>query len=358
MTVRSLPRHLLIDALLLAFLLLGFTCAQAAALDLADGRLKLTLHEEGGISLSCRTGGQDGLYVPLIASQDPRTTFLSVVVGNKVYRMGASPEFSQAIEKTSTGGRFLWRSQFLQVTETFTFIAMGDSTESNGVRVDIGLKNISQQDMKAGVRYLFDTYLGEASFVHFRTDSLTQITNELALSGSSRPAFWVSPLVGDPQEFGFIVMCSGPGITAPDKIVFANWKRLSDSSWIYDTSASRNFSMLPFSVNDSAASEYFDPRPLPRGAERTVTMAFGQYSKSGSTVTTQSVAQALTTVETAVSREQGVRADLATVDNILSLINAGLQQGAAVSDEDLLKVESALKELEGRAGRYAPHANE
>jgi hypothetical protein len=226
------------------------------------------------------------------------------------------------------------------------------------VRIDIALKNVSQQDVVAGVRYLFDTYLGEASFVHFRTDTLSQITSELALSGAARPAFWISPLAGDPQDFGLMVMSSGPGITVPDKIIFANWKRLSDSPWIYDTSSSRNFSMLPYSVNDSAASEYFDPHALPRGAETTITLAMGQYSKGGFTVTARSLSQALAVGENAATESQGVRADLSTVNSILSLIDAGLLAGTTLTDEDLAKLEAGLKELQGRAGRYAPHTGQ
>jgi len=334
-------------------LLLAFAIPSAGALELADGRMKLTLHEDSGrFSLSCLIGGKEGVYVPMIASQDPRTTMLSVVVGNKVFVMGDNGEFSQTVEKTASGARFVWRSITLQVTETFTFVASPDSPVSNGVRIDIALKNLSEQDVAAGVRYLFDTYLGEASFVHFRTDTLTKLTNELSMSGSSRPPYWVSPLAGDPQDFGLMVMTSGVGITVPDTLIFANWKRLSDASWIYDTSASRNFSMLPYSVNDSAACEYFAPRALPRGAEMTVTLVMGQYSRSGFTGGATSLAQSLASAE-----GQGVHADLSIVNSILAQIDAGISAGT-LSDDELSKLESALKELESRAARYAPHTGE
>ena len=62
------------------------------------------------------------MYVPLLAAQDPRTTMLSIVVGNKIYRMGESSEFSEKAERVPGGARFVWKSSFLQVTETFTFI--------------------------------------------------------------------------------------------------------------------------------------------------------------------------------------------------------------------------------------------
>jgi hypothetical protein len=338
------------------FLFLIASVPLVGALELADGRVKLVLHEDSGrFSLSCQAGGKEA-YVPLIASQDPRTTILSVVIGNKVYIMGDTSEFSQTVEKTGAGARFIWRSVALQVTETFTFVASADSPVSNGIRIDIALKNLSQQDLSAGVRCLFDTYLGEASFVHFRTDTLTQLTNEISLAGAALPPWWVSPLAGDPQDFGLMVMTSGTGITVPDSIVFANWKRLRDASWIYDTSSSRNFSLLPYSVNDSAACEYFDPKPVPRGAEMTITLVLGQYSRSGFTATAASLSQAMAAGERAASEGRGVRADLSIVNSILAQVDAGLS--GALSEEDLARLESALKELESRAGRYAPHSGE
>jgi hypothetical protein len=355
MTPRTHAHRFSLGTALFLLLFLACSAAAAGALELLDGRMKLTLHEGNGrFSLSCQVGGKEGVFVPLIASEDPRTTMLSIVVGNKVSIMGDTAEFSQAVEKTASGARFVWRSVTLQVTETFTFVASSDSPVSNGVRIDIALKNLSPQDLTTGVRYLFDTYLGEASFVHFRTDTLTQLSTELSLGGASRPPYWISPLAGDPQEFGLMVMCSGAGITVPDRIIFANWKRLSDASWIYDTSASRNFSLLPYSVNDSAVCEYFDPRPLPRGTEMTVTMVMGQYSRAGFVAATTSLEKALSA---AASEGQGVHADLAIVNSILAQIDAGISAGT-LSDEELAKLESALRELESRAARYAPHSGE
>jgi hypothetical protein len=268
--------------------------------------------------------------------------------------MGESSEFSEAVEKTQTGGRFIWRSAFLQVTETFTWLASQGSLGTDGVRIDIALKNLSQADITAGVRFLFDTYLGESSFVHFRTETLTQVSRELTLQAGSLPAYWVSPLAGDPEDFGFQVMTSGQGITVPDKIVFANWKRLSDAPWVFDTSPSRNFSLLPYSVNDSAASQYYDPRPIPRGREVTITLAVGKFNRGGSSASASALAQSLAAGQQATGARQGVDADLATVNRILAQVDAGLASATIISDADLLLLESALRELEDRAVRIAP----
>jgi hypothetical protein len=354
-----------------------FTLAAAAllpdaawALDLADGRIRLTLYEGiGRFSISCVTKGQNGIAVPLLAAQDPRTTTLSVVVGNRVYRLGESSEFSEKAEKVPGGGRFTWKSSFLQVTETFTFIASTGSPVTDGVRIDLNLKNSSEKDASIGARYLFDTYLGESSFVHFRTDTLTKLTHELALSPADKALYWVSPLSGNAEELGLQVMLSGTGVTSPDRAVFANWKRLSDSPWSYDVSGSRNFSLLPYSVNDSAVAQYYEPRPVAKGADVTITLALGKFTRDGFSFGAPSVAQESTPAATQASAaqsaapstapgpdRQALLADLAAVDRILARLDGALSSGAPVPDDELAQMESILKDLGSGAATNAPSA--
>lgn len=254
----------------------------AGALDLTEGRLRLTLHEGiGRFSLSYLSNSRDSAYTPLLVAQDPRTSVLSIVVGNKVIRLGEGSEYGLTTEKTADGARFLWKSSLLTVTESFSFLASEGATAANGIRIDVEVKNTSRQDLMVGLRYLFDTYLGEASFLHFRTDAIPDVTRELTLSRDAMPLYWVSPLADDPEELGMQVMTSGEGITVPDKVVFANWKRLNDASWSYTTSTARNFNLLPYSVNDSAVSQYYEPKRLEKGTSATVTLCLGKYAPAG-----------------------------------------------------------------------------
>jgi len=355
-----------LSAVLLPALLLA--AAPLSGLDVADGRIRLTLHERiGRFSISCQTRGSSGVYVPLLAAQDPQTTILNIVVGNKVYRMGESSEFSEKAERVPGGARFVWKSSFLQVTETFTFIPSLDSSVSTGARIDLSMKNLSEHDIAAGARYLFDTYLGEPSSVHFRTPTLPQMTRELTLTPADKTPWWISPLAGDPDGFGLQVIMSGPGITVPDRVVFANWKRLSDTTWAYATSSARDFSLLPYSVNDSAVAQYYEPRPIPRSGESTITLVLGLYSKAGyganSVATVAStpnpdfsagVQQSLSAGQNASDDAQAVRADLSAVNTILNEIDTRIGSSGTVSEDELALIQSALKNLGSRAGRFAP----
>jgi hypothetical protein len=366
MRVRIPDSLRVLSVVLLPALLLAAT--PLSGLDAANGRIRLTLNEGiGRFSISCQTRGTSGVYVPLLAAQDPRTTILSIVVGNKLYRMGESSEFAEKVERVPGGARFVWKSSFMQVTETFTFIPALDSTVSTGVRIDLSMKNLSEQDITAGARYLFDTYLGEPGSVHFRTPALAQMTKELTLTPANKAAWWESPIKDDPDGFGLQVMMSGTGVTVPDRVVFANWKRLSDSNWAYETSSARDFSLLPYSLNDSAAAQYYEPRPIPRSGEATITLVLGLYSKAGygavnvvpiaSTLNpdfSANVQQSLSQGQNAADDTQAARADLSAVNAILNEIDARIESPGALSDDEMALIESALKDLGSRAGRFAP----
>lgn len=356
--MRALPTR---AGRVLAIVSLLVVTVPVASLDLTEGRLKLSLLEgTGRFSLSYLSPLQNGSYIPLLAAQDPRTSLLAVAVGNKVYRMGESSVFSEVAQKTSTGGRFVWTSPFLVVTETFTFVSSSGSPLADGVRIDLGLKNVSEQDQSVGARYLFDTYLGEASLVHFQTDTLKEVTRELTLTPADKAVYWVSPLVGNQEQVGLQCMLTGAGVTAPDRVVFANWKRLSDSSWSFEASPSRSFSVLPYSVNDSAVAQYYDPRTLAPRSETTITLLLGKYNPSGFALAAASTASFQSAVQESLAVAKGsqdttvaLRADLATVDRIIAQIDAKMAADAAVSDEELSLMESAVSDLQSRAGRYS-----
>ena len=60
----------LVRALLAALVLSLTGLVPLSALDVADGRIRLTLHEGiGRFSISCQTKGSTGTFVPFLAAQ-------------------------------------------------------------------------------------------------------------------------------------------------------------------------------------------------------------------------------------------------------------------------------------------------
>jgi hypothetical protein len=357
---------------LLAALLLGSFLARAWPLEVSEGRLKLVLH--AGI-------GRFSLYldgIALFVDQDPRTSGMSLLLDNRVYKLGDSGEFKESSEALPGGARFTWTSKRLAVTQTFSFQG------GEAVAVSVTIRNNTDREVAAGLRFLLDTYLGEASFPHFRTERDREINGELSFTGAEVPAWWLSRssrASRAPENPGLLVPLRGEGITTPDRLILANWKRLAETSWLYETAPGRTFSELPYSINDSAACLYFGPAPLAAGASRTYLLALSagkEPAPAGSAAAAPAPAAPATaapespvaapgappvpgtlpvppaagqTTEPA-ARKLGIEGDLRVLDDLLQKLAQKMDSRTALSEEERQLMEQIIADIKKRLESY------
>jgi hypothetical protein len=372
--------------LVLAALMLE-VLGRVSALEVSAGKLRLVLHQGlGRFSLY-----SDG--VPLFVDQDPRTSGLAVMVDNKPYRLGETSEFRQKAEALPQGGRFTWTSPRLTVTESFSL------AEPSSLLITITAANTGEGDLRIGFRLFLDTYLGEEAYPHFQTDLQSEINGETTLPRTNMPRYWLSSSFRSRKPAGLLCLLKGAEVTEPDRVVFANWKRMSEASWSYETSPGRSFSDLPYSINDSAVYQYYDPQLLPKGGSRTVTIVL-RAAKPGlpdlEPQTPQPAQQAGSTPAEAASPQAGLtpgavpglapaetpsavhspvpsealaavpspapaaepspvpseiltlRGDLKVLDNLLLELEKKLSTRAAFSEEELKVMEQVLADLKNR----------
>ena len=88
------------SCLVLALLMAAAVAGNAVEVD--SGGVRLILHEGiGRFSLYTRPEPGSPEYVPLFVDQDPRTSGISLVVNDKIYKLGESAEFSESSEKST-----------------------------------------------------------------------------------------------------------------------------------------------------------------------------------------------------------------------------------------------------------------
>jgi len=344
--------------------------ALLSGLTLEQGRIKLILHEDNGrFSIYYLKDIEEEEYISLLFERDPRTSSTGILLNNRVYTLGSSNAFSQKISKTSEGAQFIWSSSQLEIRQTFSFIKSSPNSLADGVRIDTTVTNSSESIQSVGIHHLFDTYLGEKQDAQFITSDDQQLEGETGFS-LQPPRYWISP-VGSTDEGtagsfeGFISMLKGSGITLPDKVVFSNWKRLSENLWNLQVQRNRNFNLLPYSINDSAVCQFYDPIKLSSGGTRTITAVVGAFTGSplriGSTATNQSEEESQASLERLLSstREgdsQGVkemvREDLISVNDVISQINSLLSFPEDITEEKIAVLERALKNLREKQKQY------
>ena len=234
---------------MVAACLLLLAAATAPALVVEDGNIRLTLHEDSArFTVEVREGSD---WTPLFYGEDPRTSSLDVLEGNRIHRIGDSGDFSQTVEQTAGGAAYTFESSTLRIAQSFRFTRSSDSATSNALEMRVTVTNLGEAPQVSGVRMVYDTYLGESSNYHFQNSAGQQVGGESNLDPGTINQY-VRSVAGADAGAGFQLMLTGTAVTSPESVVVANWQRLSESSWQYQVNPTRNFNRLPYSINDSA----------------------------------------------------------------------------------------------------------
>jgi hypothetical protein len=349
-----------------------FIPSTSFAADYVDGRIKLTLNESTGrFSLYYLTDRAVNRFEPLFSEQDPRTSSLSIMINERVYKLGEAPSFTTRIGGTQTNPALVFESPGMIVTEEFTFISLNGQSETTGVRINIRLENKGVRASNVGARFIIDTKLGESANTnvdHFTT-SERGIRSETLLDQKWPDKWWSS----HGSSYGLMGSISTDYSTPADFVHFANWKRLNDATWELQYNR-RNFTNPPYSINDSAVSYVFNPQRLPSGESRTYSVllaaadenGFAQVAfKSPSADTRATAAPAGPARNPAYSEaappprrngsssrqpseEETMRNDLVILRDLLGRLDDYQAGRVSLSEEELLNIELILNRIKDR----------
>ena len=320
----------------LAILLLICFGMSLQALSITNNQLELTLHESSG-RFTLYAILKDGSKQPLIVEEDPRTTILTILSGSKIYRMGDSFEFRQAVLGEGNSASITWSSASLNISERF---ALQGAT----LAITIEIENVSEQDLKIGIRYLLDTYLGEKG-THFTADGLpVKVETDYV---------WATPyeiISSDAKSSQLLISTTGAGVTEPDRIVLANWKRLNDATWNFEANQTRDFSLLPYSINDSAVALYYEAQAVPSKTKRAVTLSMKWEDPNAVVPSSRSTAGGSASGSSAEGDKtsEEIKSEIIKIDFLIIRIDSLLSSDTPPSDADVGDITTSLDELEKR----------
>ena len=321
---------------LIAVLILFAVAVTAGAVTVSTGSLELTVYENNG-RFSINAIDTSGAKTALLVDEDPRTTVLTVLAGSKIYRMGDSFEFRQSIENDDESITITWSNASLTVKEVF-------AVNGRALSITLSVENTSEQDLEIGMRYLLDTKLGEKG-VHFAADDLSVETET--------DYVWATPVelvTSDGKNMEMRLLLSGDDITDPDRVVVANWKRLNDASWTYESNGNRDFSLLPYSINDSAAALYFEPEVVPSSTVRTASYVIDWKLPGEVEVEVAESTPVIAVPETVGQSDvvDTIEDEVEKIDSVLVLLDKYLEMEDDPTEEEIKALKERLKILEKR----------
>ncbi|NNM67021.1 MAG: hypothetical protein HKM06_03290 [Spirochaetales bacterium] len=328
------------------FLAFIFVSQGLPALEITRGKVKLEVSESNGrFSLYSTADVSNPLFVPLLYAVDPTTTKVYVKIGTRTIVLGDTSYFSHRMTKSADGIQILWTSPFLKILETWTFVTSVNSPVADGVRWDFRLETGSLQE-NVGLKILLDTYLGEKA-TPFLAPGYQPVDSETVWT--TPPDYIVSPSSTNSQ-IGLMVMLSSPS-TPPDRTVAANWKRLNDSPWDFEAQPGRDFSLLPYSYNDSALELWYNPQLMTPNHTREISLFMGAASagtfvnaKIGSGAPVGVILDK--TVSDVPDLSKSAKADLQILDDLLNQIADKQKKPESLTPADEQAMQETLDRLE------------
>ncbi len=158
----------------------------------------------------------------------------------------------------------VWESDPVRAYQNVQLIKRKKTDCVDGVLITYTLENKGKYNISAGLRILFDTYLGESGIYHFELSDGRRIQYETMLEKNNLPESWLSKM-DTPESACLRGVLKGELVTIPDSVIFANYRALREGLFNYRVRKGKNFDFLPYSKNDSAVAIYYNPTELAPG---------------------------------------------------------------------------------------------
>ena len=205
-----------------------------------------------------------GKLYSLFENSDPGTTYMTVKLDDRTYRLQKSAFFNQHLEEYPGLIILHWSNKILHVTQSVQV-----DHQIKGFKVNISVRNLSKNYLSIGLKQIVDVF-NNTKGPDFLIDGNKPVDAEKSWSDSDIPGYWET---NPAEDSGFRLSFTPYGDRKPDHLVFSNWKRLSDSDWDFNSREGRAFSLLPYSIDDSAAGIFYNPVSIPPGTEISVQFA-------------------------------------------------------------------------------------
>ncbi len=331
------------------------------ALDIKDGRIKISVDERNGrFTLFYLSDVTKNVYIPLLYDQESRTTYPTLLLDQKTYKLGEANEFRTSVSNSGIGATIEYRSSFCIVQQRLSFVKSQGAALSDGISIDFTVENTSEKDIIVGVRFLFDTWMGERLNKHFEAKNGSPILAESEFTKANSPGW----LISTGEKGVNLLIDLNSATTVPDKTVCANWKRINDSPWSFDVVSSRNFTLLPYSINDSALALYYEPKTIRRGASLAMKIVMGEsggggFQASSEAASSTDLQNSSTTenafnsiVNSSTNGKVDLMTDLIAARDLIAGINALIGSAKTPTEQQLKVLREIIEKLEQRKRSY------
>ena len=215
----------------------------------------------------------------------PWTSYTTIKINNVNYvfggttkrRAGDDANYGEVTEGPVIKNNQIYTSSLIngiKVEQILSIVKSSTTGLFDTAQIKYRLINNSNEEKEVGLRVMLDTMLGQNDGAPFRLADKAVTSDNLYLE-EELPSFWqafdsiTNPTVTSQGTF------KGPGVTAPDKVYFADWGSLADGDWNFDFNPGQEFVRKGEYEIDSAIAMMWEPRLLEPNEEVTYVTNYG-----------------------------------------------------------------------------------
>ncbi|MCK4798430.1 MAG: hypothetical protein KAT05_13705 [Spirochaetes bacterium] len=234
--------------LFFSFLLFNLSAQQTRLL---GNFIKLVVsNNDGKFLLYGRNNIKDD-WIPLLFEDFPPTSYFKFFKNQKQIQFGeeGTGRYSE-IEIKDDKIYYFWQNTEIKIEIIYYLISSNISKSADTLMLDLNIINLTENLYSIEFFLCIDTCLGESTKNHFILpgNMILQTENEIPSEASLS---YIQTLNND-LNIGANIIFGKNKQVIPNRIFFANWKRVEENIGLYKIIDGRNFDLKPYSVNDSA----------------------------------------------------------------------------------------------------------
>ena len=235
---------------------------QAKAVENRVGNVKLVLRGSLG-SFQIYAVDSDQTEIPVLSTLDDFvSSYFSVLVGKKEYRMYENSGVLAGTRKTDLGTQVVYViPEEVRLLVKFEAMKSGFSDNEDMIKITAVVKNTGKKAADFALKNVLDTTLGEQRGPHFSTAEDSAINSEMQIRKFDKVR-WMN---SGNQKVSMQVFFSGGDISVPEVVSLANKDFISLPSWIPNAIRSRSFDSVLSYNNSAICINWEKVRLLPDG---------------------------------------------------------------------------------------------
>jgi len=328
-------------------------------LKLIGNFIMLSVSIEDGRFLLYQRTTKDEKWTPLIFEDFPSTTYFKFFDKNSKsinFGEGGNKNYSEA-KITDNTIVYFWQNEVVNIKLIYKLVPSKEKSSADTLIIDLSILNLTEKETEIGYVFCIDTYLGEKSKKHFILPGNILVNTEREITKYAIPSIIQS--YDEKIKLGLNIFFNKENQILPDRIFFANWKKVLDTIGNYKVEEGKDFDLKPYSINDSALFLDYKGNQIAPKIELKNRFMLSLTSNielvtEVSTTTTIDMTTTTTTIDNKSSQTSNtelVNLSLSDLLKLLDKINKKLQNDEKLTDEDIKLSDQILEEIKKRRGK-------